>query len=191
PSRIARGSSRGSSRAARSGVETAAGQASRSGRALRPGRENPQGSRPGPELCRRDGSQPIGASANCAGETFEPAWFAGVHRGDVPGRAQAKISGEEAVKEELRKLQGTWIGVGGAFRGKESSEEESKLAGHRLVISKDKFYWYTALQKEPISQGSFKIDPTKLPKTMDLTWDGDEKRPIGKCIYELNDDVMK
>src|SRR5439155_15110120 len=106
-------------------------------------------------------------------------------------RAQAKISGEEAVKEELRKLQGTWIGVGGAFRGKESSEEESKLAGHRLVISKDKFYWYTALQKEPISQGSFKIDPTKLPKIMDLSWDGDEKRPIGKCIYELNDDVMK
>jgi RNA polymerase sigma-70 factor (ECF subfamily) len=102
---------------------------------------------------------------------------------------------EDAVKKELEKLQGTWIGVGGEFRGKESSEEESRKAVHKLVISGDKFTWGTALHEDGnevgLMRGTIKIDPTKRPKTMDLSFDREGNPALGKCIYELNSDTLK
>ena len=99
--------------------------------------------------------------------------------------------GEEAAKKDLEKLQGTWICVGGGFRGEETSAEDAKKAGHRLVISGDKFAWHTSLQEEPLLKGTVIIDPTKRPKTMDMAFDREGKPAVGKCVYELDGDSLK
>ena len=102
-----------------------------------------------------------------------------------------KGGGQDAVKKELAKLEGTWVAVGGAFRGTETPEEDTKKAGHRLVISGDKFEWYTALQEDPVMKGTVKIDPSKGPKAMDLSFDRQGESAHGKCIYELDGDTLK
>jgi uncharacterized protein (TIGR03067 family) len=99
--------------------------------------------------------------------------------------------GEEAVTKELANLEGTWVAVGGSFRGTETTEEDSRKAGHRLVISGDTFAWYTVLQEEPLMKGTVKIDPAKRPKAMDLSFDRQGESALGKCVYELDGDTLK
>jgi uncharacterized protein (TIGR03067 family) len=118
---------------------------------------------------------------------------AGHPRAPLPAaQEQPRAQGEKAVEKELEKLQGTWIAaVGSEFKGKTFTEEEIKTAAHRFVVSGTEFKWYTALQEEPIMQGTLKIDLTQKPKTMDLTFERDGKTATGLCIYELDGDSLK
>jgi RNA polymerase sigma factor (sigma-70 family) len=139
-----------------------------------------------------------GTNRDMTGLALMNYWTGTVASGEAPVTVPAKPSGgqeEEADKKELEKLQGTWIGIGGEFRSKEGSEEESRKAGHKLVISGDKFTWGTALHEDGnevgLMKGTIAIDPTKRPKIMDMSFDRDGKPAIGKCIYELDGDTLK
>jgi uncharacterized protein (TIGR03067 family) len=115
-----------------------------------------------------------------------------VKTGPAGGREAAPAAREgESVKRELEKLEGTWVAVGGEFRGTETPEQDTKKAGHKLVISGDTFAWYTALQDEPVMKGTVKIDPAKRPKAMDLSFDRGGDAALGRCIYELDGDALK
>jgi RNA polymerase sigma factor (sigma-70 family) len=125
-----------------------------------------------------------------AGEPAAPG--ANPNEAAAPRPEPRRQTKEEAIKKALEKLQGTWVAApGGTFRGKEASEEDIKTARHRLVISGREFKWYTALQEEPLLKGTFAIDPTTRPATMDMTFERGGETAHAKCIYEVNGDTMK
>jgi RNA polymerase sigma factor (sigma-70 family) len=133
---------------------------------------------------RAQQSEPPGAAAAAQDKAKETQ-----PRTEDASKPQQK---EAPAKKDLEKLQGTWIAaVGGEFRGKTATEQENIRAGHRLVISGDKFAWFTALQVEPLMKGTVRIDETKRPKTMDMEFERESNRAVGKCIYELDGDTLK
>jgi uncharacterized protein (TIGR03067 family) len=70
----------------------------------------------------------------------------------------------DAVKEELKKLEGTWKPVSGERGGEQAPEEVFKDG--KLVIEGGK--WVEHLAKDRVAERRFTIDPTKDPKTIDL-----------------------
>jgi uncharacterized protein (TIGR03067 family) len=91
---------------------------------------------------------------------------------------------EEAVKAELKKLEGTWQLVYGVKDGKETPEEVVKKV--RVVIkgSKHTVHFGDTIAAKEIP---FIIDPTKKPKTtLDKLPDGKEI----KGIYKLDADTL-
>jgi RNA polymerase sigma factor (sigma-70 family) len=101
----------------------------------------------------------------------------------------------ETAKAELTKLQGTWILVGGAYKGKEDPEEDIKkvLEGNswqKLVIADANFTWGSIIDEEAM-KGTLTIDPAARPKALDLTFTRDGKTVTAKCIYQLEGDKLK
>jgi RNA polymerase sigma-70 factor (ECF subfamily) len=108
---------------------------------------------------------------------------------------EPKESDEKAIKKEREKLQGVWISVGGAYKGKELPEEEIDAvlkANHwqKMVFADDHFTWGSVIDEEAM-KGTFEINPLKKPKTIDLSFRRDGKDVVGKCIYELDGDTLK
>src|SRR5439155_8046196 len=96
----------------------------------------------------------------------------------------AATADEDAVKEEMKRLEGTWQLVSAVKDGKETPEEVVKKI--RVVIKDGKhtvhFGKDTAAKEIP-----FRIDPTKKPKTtVDTLPDGKEI----KGIYQLDGDTL-
>lgn len=93
--------------------------------------------------------------------------------------------GDDAVKAEWEKLQGTWQLISAETDGKKAPEDQIKMI--KVVIKGEKHSVYfgdEAVAKEI----PFKIDPTKKPKTSDDTL------PDGKVIpgiYELDGNTLK
>lgn len=105
--------------------------------------------------------------------------------------AQNKADGPKD-KEEWTRLFGNWVAIkGGAYKGVEVSEEDITKSGHRLVFNGETLSWYTALQTDPILTGTIKLDPTKTPKHLDLTFKRDGQTVVAPCIYELDKDTLK
>ena len=77
----------------------------------------------------------------------------------------------DEVKKELARFEGTWKFVSVEMEKMKLPEEALKHP--RLKIEGDKF----SVSDENVSQsGTFKVDPTKKPKTIDVTFtDGPEK----------------
>jgi RNA polymerase sigma factor (sigma-70 family) len=144
-------------------------------------------------IYRANGSEPANIRRGTGPqEAREPAATKdAAERAPVPADAK----GEQAVKNELEKLQGTWILVGGGFKGKEDPEEDIKKvldSGHwqKLVIAEKNFVWGSVIDEEAM-KGTLVLDPTKRPKTIDLTFTRDGKTVTGKCIYQLDGDTLK
>lgn len=99
---------------------------------------------------------------------------------------------DAAIKKEKEKLQGRWLIVGAVKDGRESPAEELKKAKPTLTIADDKLSSsFTRQDKEVKDEsGSYTIDPTAKPKTIDL-----KGFPVpGKtfqAIYELDGDTLK
>jgi uncharacterized protein (TIGR03067 family) len=84
---------------------------------------------------------------------------------------------DDAVKREVKALQGKWV----ADDGKGT-----------LTFEGDKFTIDPT--KGGTIKGTFKVDPTKKPKTIDFTITGGDKKFDGKTslgIYELKDGKLK
>ncbi len=80
------------------------------------------------------------------------------------GCAGSSFSGEDVAKNDLKSFQGSWQPV--LVRnpdGQLASDEELKAA--RLVIKGNEF---TLTNKELSISGTFTIDPSKTPKTIDF-----------------------
>src|SRR5438309_6345333 len=103
------------------------------------------------------------------------------------GLAMVVVAAEAADKKDKEALQGTWTAVSGEKEGKEDAEAKE----HALVFEGDKF----SVKKgdNVIVQGTFKIDASKSPKTMDMEiTEGPEdvKGKTAKAIYLVKGDEL-
>jgi uncharacterized protein (TIGR03067 family) len=110
--------------------------------------------------------------------------FAGVRSPAADGDAK-----EEAVAKDLQVFKGTWRLSSKEVDGKKFSEEEIKDvigtvdgSGKVSVRRGDKI----------LGEGTIKLDPTKKPKTIDVTFtEGDRKGTTGLGIYEIDSDAFR
>jgi uncharacterized protein (TIGR03067 family) len=105
----------------------------------------------------------------------------------VIGLAAVAIADDAADKKDKEQLQGTWTAVSGESEGKESAEAKE----HTMIFDGDKF---TVKRGDKVMvQGTFKIDASKSPRTMDLTikeGPDDLKDKTAQAIYELKGDEL-
>ncbi len=93
--------------------------------------------------------------------------------------AANKPSSDESVKNELSKMEGTWIAVSAERDGEKRSKDDIKDL--KFVVKGDK--WSITLEGQEY-QGTLKIDPTKTPKESDSIM---EDGQIVKAIYKVDD----
>jgi uncharacterized protein (TIGR03067 family) len=93
---------------------------------------------------------------------------------------------QEAIRKELKRLEGTWLLVSAERNGQEAPKEA--LTDSRLVMQGDKF---TIHQAGGTFEGTIGLDPTRKPKAYDAraTRDGRKVSTLG--IYEIDDDTLR
>jgi uncharacterized protein (TIGR03067 family) len=79
-------------------------------------------------------------------------------------------------------IQGTWVVVSAENNGKPADD----IKGEKLILKDGKVTMTTKNKEE---KGTYKIDPTKKPKTIDLTEEGKTEPSPG--IYALEGDTLK
>jgi uncharacterized protein (TIGR03067 family) len=92
---------------------------------------------------------------------------------------------DAAVKEELKKFEGTWVLVSGAEDGNEIADPEKAA---KLVFKGDKVAVYSGDKK--LAEGTLSLDPSAKPKAMDMAF-STEKGGKTVAIYELDGDTLK
>ncbi len=95
---------------------------------------------------------------------------------------------DDATKKDLAKMQGDWAAVSAVFDGRRLSDDEAQSI-FRTV--KDDQYTIFLFDKT-LDKGTFKIDATKKPKTIDAvpaSGPGKGKPLLG--IYEFEGDNLK
>ncbi len=119
--------------------------------------------------------------------------------GTAQGEPEKQPGAKEAVEQELRRLQGTWVMVGGWYASEaleegffDGTDEGSKVNKWVFDGTKVRFA-LGALGAE--SAGEYRIDPAKSPKHLDLDLDripgtGRKARIVWKSIYVLNGDEL-
>ena len=91
------------------------------------------------------------------------------------------------AKKELALFQGTWRFTSLEIEGKKVPIDMFKDA--KLII-KDETFDYVGAGED--AKGTFKIDASKKPKTVDITYtEGPLKGKVLKAIYELDGDTYK
>ena len=92
-----------------------------------------------------------------------------------------------AMKKDLAKFQGSWQAVSVInMEGKPASAEEAQQL--RLVVEGNTF---TLREKDTTLRGTFSIDPTRVPKTIDFTLDGAKPEEKFLGIYRLEGDLRR
>jgi uncharacterized protein (TIGR03067 family) len=91
------------------------------------------------------------------------------------------VAGGDA-KADLKKLAGTWSIVSGQKGGKDAPEKEIKDV--RIIFSGDKV---TMKVGEKPLEGTFKIDPGKKPRQIDITL----MDKTGEGIYQFKGDTLE
>jgi uncharacterized protein (TIGR03067 family) len=106
----------------------------------------------------------------------------------APGGTGARADGEADVENELKKFQGTWTFESVEAGGKEVPAAEFK--GMTVTFEGDK---YTVKKgNEVIQAATQKLDPSKSPKTLDVTvTEGFNKGTVILGIYEISRDMLK
>lgn len=103
-------------------------------------------------------------------------------------KEDTKKDAKEDAKKELKKMEGTWQVTSSETDGQKMSEEDVKQI---KVIIKGNQYTLKQLDNT-INQGTFKLDPTKKPKTIDIMpKEGDNSGGTMKGIYEFKGDTQK
>jgi uncharacterized protein (TIGR03067 family) len=90
-------------------------------------------------------------------------------------------------RDDAKRVQGTWKPVTAEFAGKPFPEEVRKAM--TLVLTDGK---YTVTIGEQKDEGTWKLDPAKTPRALDIT--GTKGPNQGKtflCIYELTGDTLR
>jgi uncharacterized protein (TIGR03067 family) len=88
--------------------------------------------------------------------------------------------------DEAKKLDGTWVVASATFDGKALDE----MKDGQVTIAGDKFTIKSKDGKE--TKHTFKVDPSKKPKTMDLMLVKKEPNAApGLVVYELDGDTLK
>jgi uncharacterized protein (TIGR03067 family) len=108
----------------------------------------------------------------------------------VAGLLLAADTKKDDAKKDIEALQGTWRPVTSEKGGKEQNDEAKE---HTLTFEKDTF---TVKKGDEVRiKGTFKLDPSKTPKAIDMTvTEGRRDEDKGKelhGIYELGKDTLK
>src|SRR5262249_32943853 len=86
------------------------------------------------------------------------------------------------VQQEMKKFQGTWA----VARARRDGEVDAELAGATVTLAGNMFTSKSG--KAILAQGTWKVDPAKKPKTIDIEYtDGPEKGQTAYGIYSLTD----
>ena len=96
----------------------------------------------------------------------------------------ASASAGDDAKNEMKKLEGTWVVQSFSEKGKVNEEmkgTEITFAGDTITMKPKK--------GDEQKKATYKIDPTKKPKTMDIHVEG--KKEVGRMIYELEGDTLR
>jgi uncharacterized protein (TIGR03067 family) len=94
---------------------------------------------------------------------------------------------EKAIRDELIRFGGTWRFVELTIGGEKLPADE--LAEKRLILQGDRFL---AIVSKETSSGYYKIDPTRVPKTIDVVFTtGPSKGTSVHGIYALTDDTNR
>jgi uncharacterized protein (TIGR03067 family) len=91
---------------------------------------------------------------------------------------------DDASKKDLKKLQGDWAAVSMVVDGDKIPDDEAQALFRTI---KDETYTVSRFNKV-LGKGTFKLDATKKPKTIDIT-PANGKPILG--IYELDDQTFK
>jgi uncharacterized protein (TIGR03067 family) len=100
----------------------------------------------------------------------------------------AEQARRKAIEVDRKAFEGTWVGETNTRDGKLIPEDEAKNV--RLILTADRY----TLERggDQASRGFCKIDPTKTPKTMDISIiDGVNKGQTWLGIYELTGDTYR
>jgi uncharacterized protein (TIGR03067 family) len=107
-----------------------------------------------------------------------------------PGAGLGFGSGVEAKAsdaKEQEKLQGTWsfteLSQGG-------NKDEEKRAALQIVL-KENTFTLAAKGGKAALEGTYVVDPSQKPKTMDITIEKDGEKRTMQAIYELEGDTLK
>ena len=96
---------------------------------------------------------------------------------------------DKAIKEDRKKYEGTWQVVSLEVDGKKTAEEDAKKI---TVVNERDGKWAIEVEGKVVARGTREIDPTKKPKTVDLTvTEGDNKGQTALGVYEFKDDTRK
>jgi uncharacterized protein (TIGR03067 family) len=93
---------------------------------------------------------------------------------------------EDAVKNDLKLLQGTWTIQSFESDGKARTAEQIKNI--KLTIKDDR---YSVEIGDKRIEMTFKIDPTKKPKQIDFTMTDGDAKAVTHAIYEVGADTLK
>jgi uncharacterized protein (TIGR03067 family) len=93
---------------------------------------------------------------------------------------------EAADTDDLKRMQGDWMVVSMTFNGMKYPEEEAQ-ALFRTVEGNN---YQVARYSKPFFKGTFQLDPTATPKTIDSLSATDASKPI-PGIYEFDGDTLK
>jgi uncharacterized protein (TIGR03067 family) len=92
------------------------------------------------------------------------------------------------AKKDLDRMQGSWVAASGESNGNPIPDEQVK--GTKFVVKGDKYSY--AVGDTYQEEGTLKIDPTKKPKTIDVTIvEGADKGEAQLGIYEITKDTLK
>ncbi len=99
------------------------------------------------------------------------------------------VGGREARPDEAQdrgRLEGTWSFVSTSRDGE--AKKDRDLGG--VVFQGDTITFPAADPKKTV-RGTFTVDSSKSPKTMDITLDRGGKKTVMLAIYELDGDTLK
>jgi uncharacterized protein (TIGR03067 family) len=105
----------------------------------------------------------------------------------VAGLAAAGFADDDAVKNELKRHQGTWIATASTFDGQNAPEEVVRSI--KRIVTDDHVVWERNGKR--FAGTKFALDSTTEPRTIDVIPDGGRNRGeriLG--IYKLDGDTL-
>lgn len=100
--------------------------------------------------------------------------------------ALAAAPREAAEGDDLKRMQGDWMVVSMTANGMKYPDEEAQALFRTVEGNK----YQVARYSKPIFNGTFQLDPSAMPKTIDSSPAADPSKPI-LGIYEFAGDALK
>jgi uncharacterized protein (TIGR03067 family) len=96
---------------------------------------------------------------------------------------------DEAIKKDRKKYEGTWQVISLEIDGNQSAEEDAKKI---TVVNEADGKWTIEVEGKVVARGTSEIDPTRTPRTVDLTiTEGEGNGKTALAIYEFGEDTRK
>ena len=121
--------------------------------------------------------------------SFLATWLIGVLLSLLISSAVADDAKDEAIKKDRKKIEGTWRIVALEINGNKPGDEDARKL---TVVNGADGTWSLRSEGQEINKGTSTIDPTKTPKSIDITpIEGDTKGDQHLGIYELGETTRK